>query len=110
MVGATGFEPATTCTPTGPGGLAPRYTRQQAGPSLGVTALFFSSSYQTGVADATARTACTAPALRIRELPDPEPALFVKAGAIAAWRWPAREHVILLRAALQAALAEGGAS
>jgi len=106
MVGATGFEPATTCTPTAAGTLAPGLTEAHAVVSRVFTGTAPRSTSHVGAPGSTLRMACTAPALRSSDLPAPEPALFLTAGGIVAQFSPTQETVILARAALQAALAD----
>jgi len=53
-------------------------------------------------------TACTAPALRSLQLPEPTADLYLTAGATAAGLCPGRARIILARAILQAALTDTG--
>ncbi len=106
MVGATGFEPATTCTPTGAGTIAPGLMEADGTQPRGFPGIAAQPTSHVGAADAVLRMACTAPALRKSGLPAPEPALFLTAGGTVARLWPTQEAVILARAALQAALAD----
>ena len=94
LVGATGFEPATTCTPTAAGTLAPGLTAAHAVVASGFAGVAPRSTAHVGAPGSTPRMACTAPALRSSGLPAPEPALFLTAGGIVARLWPAQETVI----------------
>jgi hypothetical protein len=105
-VGATGFEPATTCTPTGTGGLAPRLTETDGALPRGIPGNEYRPNSDAEASEPTIRIASTAPALRSSGLPAPEPVLFVTAGRTVARLWSTQEIVVLARAALQAALAD----
>ena len=107
MVGATGFEPATTCTPTGAGTRAPGLTGTGGVLPLGIPGGEGCARSHRDASDPTIRMASTAPALRESALPVIEPSIFLEAGNAAARYRPSLGRVLLARAALQACLAEG---